>query len=136
MKQCQRKFIRMQVKMSPIRLPSHFKFIICTFYSIFAYSNHNICTLYAFIFKTHLFAAMYSCDLELLMISKYSFGQTYCTLHFFLPSYTNCNHFLSRLQSIITLDGGALVQVQKWDGKTTTITRKIEGDKLVLVSIF
>ncbi|XP_003480087.3 fatty acid-binding protein, adipocyte [Cavia porcellus] len=40
-----------------------------------------------------------------------------------------------KVKSIITLDGGALVQVQKWDGKTTTITRKIEGDKLVLVCV-
>jgi hypothetical protein len=39
------------------------------------------------------------------------------------------------LQSLITLDGGALVQEQKWDGKSTTIKRKREDDKLVVVSI-
>lgn len=38
-------------------------------------------------------------------------------------------------QSIVTLDGGALVQVQKWDGKSTTIKRKLVDDKLVVVSI-
>uniref|UniRef100_A0A4X1T635 Lipocalin/cytosolic fatty-acid binding domain-containing protein n=1 Tax=Sus scrofa TaxID=9823 RepID=A0A4X1T635_PIG len=41
-----------------------------------------------------------------------------------------------KVKSTITLDGGALVQVQKWDGKTTTINRKIVDDKLVVVSIF
>lgn len=39
-------------------------------------------------------------------------------------------------QSTITLDGGALVQVQKWDGKSTTIKRKRVDDKLVVVSMF
>ncbi|XP_021080937.1 fatty acid-binding protein, adipocyte [Mesocricetus auratus] len=37
-----------------------------------------------------------------------------------------------KVKSIITLDGGALVQVQKWDGKSSTIKRKREGDKMVL----
>lgn len=37
-----------------------------------------------------------------------------------------------KVKSIITLDGGALVQVQKWDGKSTTIKRKRDGDKLVV----
>ncbi|EHB06308.1 Fatty acid-binding protein, adipocyte [Heterocephalus glaber] len=37
-----------------------------------------------------------------------------------------------KVKSIITLEAGALVQVQKWDGKSTTITRRREGDKLVL----
>ncbi|KFO28229.1 fatty acid-binding protein, adipocyte [Fukomys damarensis] len=37
-----------------------------------------------------------------------------------------------KVKSIITLEGGALVHVQKWDGKSSTITRRREGDKLVL----
>ncbi|KAG8520514.1 Fatty acid-binding protein 9 [Galemys pyrenaicus] len=37
-----------------------------------------------------------------------------------------------KVKSIITLDGGALVQVQKWDGKSTTIKRKRVDDKLVV----
>uniref|UniRef100_A0A452UI51 Fatty acid binding protein 4 n=1 Tax=Ursus maritimus TaxID=29073 RepID=A0A452UI51_URSMA len=37
-----------------------------------------------------------------------------------------------KVKSIITLDGGVLVQVQKWDGKSTTIKRKRVDDKLVL----
>ena len=40
-----------------------------------------------------------------------------------------------KVKSTITLDGGALVQVQKWDGKTTTINRKIVDDKLVVECI-
>nr|XP_055194922.1 fatty acid-binding protein, adipocyte-like [Nyctereutes procyonoides] len=36
------------------------------------------------------------------------------------------------VKSIITLDGGVLVQVQKWDGKSTTIKRKEVDDKLVV----
>uniref|UniRef100_G1ST29 Peripheral myelin protein 2 n=2 Tax=Boreoeutheria TaxID=1437010 RepID=G1ST29_RABIT len=40
-----------------------------------------------------------------------------------------------KVKSIITLDGGALVQVQKWDGKSTTIKRKREGDKLVVLGV-
>ncbi|CAO2579989.1 Fatty acid-binding protein, adipocyte [Lemmus lemmus] len=39
-----------------------------------------------------------------------------------------------KVKSIITLENGALVQVQKWDGKSTTIKRKREDDKLVVVS--
>ncbi|KAB0407667.1 hypothetical protein J1605_001780 [Eschrichtius robustus] len=41
-----------------------------------------------------------------------------------------------KVKSTITLDEGALVQVQKWDGKSTTIKRKRVDDKLVVVSIF
>ncbi|CAO2579991.1 Fatty acid-binding protein, adipocyte [Lemmus lemmus] len=37
-----------------------------------------------------------------------------------------------KVKSIITLENGALVQVQKWDGKSTTIKRKREDDKLVV----
>lgn len=39
-----------------------------------------------------------------------------------------------KVKSIITLDGGVLVHVQKWDGKSTTIKRRRDGDKLVVVS--
>ncbi|ELK02411.1 Fatty acid-binding protein, adipocyte [Pteropus alecto] len=38
-------------------------------------------------------------------------------------------------QSTVNLEGGALVQVQKWDGKSTTIKRKRVDDKLVVVSV-
>ncbi|KAF5926349.1 hypothetical protein HPG69_011480, partial [Diceros bicornis minor] len=34
--------------------------------------------------------------------------------------------------STITLEGGVLVQVQKWDGKSTTIKRKRVDEKLVV----
>ena len=61
--------------------------------------------------------------------------KTKVTLYFPLPC-KNCNHFLLHLQSIITLDGSALIQVQKWDGKSTTIKRKRVDDKLVVVSMF
>ncbi|XP_012518654.1 PREDICTED: fatty acid-binding protein, adipocyte [Propithecus coquereli] len=40
-----------------------------------------------------------------------------------------------KVKSTITLDGGVLVHVQKWDGKSTTIKRKREGDKLVVECI-
>ncbi|XP_022271341.1 fatty acid-binding protein, adipocyte-like [Canis lupus baileyi] len=40
-----------------------------------------------------------------------------------------------KVKSIITLDGGVLVQVQKWDGKSTTIKRKRVDDKLVVECI-
>ncbi|XP_073749027.1 fatty acid-binding protein, adipocyte isoform X1 [Callorhinus ursinus] len=55
----------------------------------------------------------------------------YFLFYFPLP-YTNGNNFLLCSQSIITLDGGVLVQVQKWDGKSTTIKRKRVDDKLVV----
>lgn len=42
----------------------------------------------------------------------------------------------SATQSTITLEGGVLVQVQTWDGKSTTIKRKRVDDKLVVVSVF
>ncbi|XP_028924214.1 fatty acid-binding protein, adipocyte [Ornithorhynchus anatinus] len=37
-----------------------------------------------------------------------------------------------KVKSVITLDGGELVQVQKWDGKSTTIKRKVVDGKLVV----
>nr|XP_014334154.1 PREDICTED: fatty acid-binding protein, adipocyte isoform X2 [Bos mutus] len=38
-----------------------------------------------------------------------------------------------KVKSIVNLDEGALVQVQNWDGKSTTIKRKLVDDKMVLV---
>uniref|UniRef100_A0A8C4MSA0 Fatty acid binding protein 4 n=1 Tax=Equus asinus TaxID=9793 RepID=A0A8C4MSA0_EQUAS len=40
-----------------------------------------------------------------------------------------------KVKSTITLEGGILVHVQKWDGKSTTINRKRVDDKLVLECI-
>ncbi|CAM5089354.1 unnamed protein product [Eretmochelys imbricata] len=37
-----------------------------------------------------------------------------------------------KVKSIITLDNGSLVQVQKWDGKETTLIRKLVDGKLVV----
>lgn len=37
------------------------------------------------------------------------------------------------LQSLVTLDGGKLIHVQKWDGKETTLVRELEDGKLILV---
>lgn len=53
-----------------------------------------------------------------------------------LPAPCKSAPAFCRTQSLITLDGGALVQVQKWDGKSTTIKRKRVDDKLVVVSMF
>nr|XP_032658108.1 fatty acid-binding protein, heart [Chelonoidis abingdonii] len=36
------------------------------------------------------------------------------------------------LQSLVTLDGGKLIHVQKWDGKETTLVRELEDGKLIL----
>lgn len=38
-------------------------------------------------------------------------------------------------QSIVTLERGALRQVQRWDGKETTIKRKLLDGKMVVVSV-
>uniref|UniRef100_A0A6I8NC84 Fatty acid binding protein 9 n=1 Tax=Ornithorhynchus anatinus TaxID=9258 RepID=A0A6I8NC84_ORNAN len=35
-----------------------------------------------------------------------------------------------KVKSLITLEGGALVHMQKWDGKETTIRRQVVGDTL------
>ncbi|XP_044521751.1 fatty acid-binding protein, adipocyte [Gracilinanus agilis] len=40
-----------------------------------------------------------------------------------------------KVKSLITLEDGALVHVQKWDGKTTTIKRKLLDGKLVVECI-
>lgn len=37
------------------------------------------------------------------------------------------------LQSVVTLDGGKLVHVQKWDGKETSLVRELKDGKLILV---
>ena len=37
-----------------------------------------------------------------------------------------------KFKSIVNLDEGALVQVQNWDGKSTTIKRKLVDEKMVL----
>lgn len=70
-------------------------------------------------------------DLKIFLRSKVM----YFLFCFPLPHISG-NHLLLCSQSIITLDGGVLVQVQKWDGKSTTIKRKRVDDKLVVVSFF
>uniref|UniRef100_A0A8D0DHB7 Fatty acid binding protein 3 n=1 Tax=Salvator merianae TaxID=96440 RepID=A0A8D0DHB7_SALMN len=37
-----------------------------------------------------------------------------------------------RVKSIVTLDGGKLVHVQKWDGKETSLVRELKDGKLIL----
>ncbi|XP_063041604.1 fatty acid-binding protein, heart [Engraulis encrasicolus] len=37
-----------------------------------------------------------------------------------------------KVKSLITLDGGKLVHVQKWDGKETTLVREVSGNALTL----
>uniref|UniRef100_A0A4X2K124 Lipocalin/cytosolic fatty-acid binding domain-containing protein n=1 Tax=Vombatus ursinus TaxID=29139 RepID=A0A4X2K124_VOMUR len=39
-----------------------------------------------------------------------------------------------KVKSIITLENGSLIQVQKWHGKETTIKRQIADGKMVVVS--
>ncbi|XP_034276001.1 fatty acid-binding protein, heart-like [Pantherophis guttatus] len=36
------------------------------------------------------------------------------------------------VKSIVTLDGGKLVRIQKWNGKETSLVREIKDDKLIL----
>lgn len=36
-------------------------------------------------------------------------------------------------QSVVTLDGGKLVHVQKWEGKETSLVRELKDGKLILV---
>lgn len=36
-------------------------------------------------------------------------------------------------QSVVTLDGGKLVHVQKWNDQETTLTRELSDGKLILV---
>lgn len=35
-------------------------------------------------------------------------------------------------QSLVKLDGGKLVHVQKWDGKETSLVRELKDGKLIL----
>ncbi|XP_041665201.1 fatty acid-binding protein, heart [Cheilinus undulatus] len=37
-----------------------------------------------------------------------------------------------KVKSIVTLDAGKLVHVQKWDGKETSLVREVNGNKLTL----
>ncbi|XP_044290735.1 fatty acid-binding protein, heart [Varanus komodoensis] len=36
------------------------------------------------------------------------------------------------VKSVVTLEGGKLVHVQKWDGKETTLVRELKDGKLIL----
>ncbi|XP_075872180.1 fatty acid-binding protein, heart [Nelusetta ayraudi] len=37
-----------------------------------------------------------------------------------------------KVKSIVTIDGGKMVHVQKWDGKETTLVREVDGNNLTL----
>nr|CAA33084.1 unnamed protein product [Mus musculus] len=37
-----------------------------------------------------------------------------------------------KVKSLVTLDGGKLIHVQKWDGQETTLTRELVDGKLIL----
>ncbi|XP_041932079.1 fatty acid-binding protein, heart [Alosa pseudoharengus] len=37
-----------------------------------------------------------------------------------------------KVKSLVTIDGGKLVHVQKWDGKETTLVREVSGNTLTL----
>ncbi|KAJ8378452.1 hypothetical protein AAFF_G00242670 [Aldrovandia affinis] len=41
-----------------------------------------------------------------------------------------------KVKSLVTLDGGKLVHVQKWDGKETSLVREVSGNKLTLTLTF
>ncbi|XP_078094510.1 fatty acid-binding protein, brain-like [Mustelus asterias] len=38
-------------------------------------------------------------------------------------------------KTVVSLEGDKLVQIQKWDGKQTSITREIKDDKLIMTLI-
>nr|AAF19003.1 fatty acid-binding protein [Rattus norvegicus] len=40
-----------------------------------------------------------------------------------------------KVKSVVTLDGGKLVHVQKWDGQETTLTRELSDGKLILLTL-
>ncbi|XP_029447415.1 myelin P2 protein-like [Rhinatrema bivittatum] len=40
-----------------------------------------------------------------------------------------------KCKTVITLENGALVQVQKWDGKATTIKREVKNGQLIVTCI-
>ncbi|XP_033492760.1 fatty acid-binding protein, heart [Epinephelus lanceolatus] len=37
-----------------------------------------------------------------------------------------------KVKSIVTIDDGKLVHIQRWNGKETSLVREVEGDKLTL----
>lgn len=37
------------------------------------------------------------------------------------------------LQSIVTIEDGKMVHIQKWDGKETNLVREVKGNALTLV---
>lgn len=37
-----------------------------------------------------------------------------------------------KVKSLVTVDGGKMVHVQKWDGKETTLVREVSGNALTL----
>ncbi|KAG8005181.1 Fatty acid-binding protein, partial [Nibea albiflora] len=39
-----------------------------------------------------------------------------------------------KVKSIVTVDDGKMVHIQKWDGKETSLVREIDGNALTLVS--
>lgn len=47
---------------------------------------------------------------------------------------SNCEGSALSPQSLVKLDGGKLVHVQKWDGKETSLVRELKDGKLILVS--
>lgn len=50
-----------------------------------------------------------------------------------MGSSQTCVSSLS-LQSMVTIQDGKMVHVQKWDGKETTLVREVNGNNLTLVS--
>lgn len=42
---------------------------------------------------------------------------------------------LSLLQSLITIEDGKMVHIQRWDGKETSLVREVNGNALTLVSV-
>ncbi|MBN3314574.1 FABPH protein, partial [Atractosteus spatula] len=39
-----------------------------------------------------------------------------------------------KVKSLVTVDGGKLVHVQKWEDKETSLVREVNGNQLILVS--
>ncbi|XP_030644521.1 fatty acid-binding protein, heart [Chanos chanos] len=37
-----------------------------------------------------------------------------------------------KVKSLVTLEGGKLVHIQKWDGKETSLVREVDGNNLLL----
>lgn len=51
------------------------------------------------------------------------------------PKSKQVNYVNLSLQSVVTLARGSLNQVQKWNGKETTIKRKLVDGKMVVVRV-